>query len=195
MHAGLIGISGCGVSAMMGTPKDGVKPGDRERSQLRVDQDIPSRRQYFTRSRMRREYKAAGVLPFTVLNGTVMALLGAEPTRTGPNGHYVRIMWGDFGGHREASDDGDSIITASREFAEETLGLFSSTLINSDSVQASTLAMSNTLRSSDTLHVSHKLRQVCSCCPLIPSRAIRLGIEPQESLPKAPSFVFPAPGC
>jgi len=110
------------------------------------------------------------------------------------------IVWqlnagGDFGGHREASDDGDSIITASREFAEETLGLFSSTLINSDSVQASTLAMSNTLRSSDTLHVSHKLRQVCSCCPLIPSRAIRLGIEPQESLPKAPSFVFPAPGC
>ena len=47
---------------------------------------------YFTRSKMVNGYKAAGILPWAVLNGVPFCLIGAEPRRTGPNGSLTRTM-------------------------------------------------------------------------------------------------------
>lgn len=41
---------------------------------------------YYTRSRARSEHKSAGVLPFSLHEGCVLVLLGAEPCKTGPGG-------------------------------------------------------------------------------------------------------------
>lgn len=38
---------------------------------------------YYTRSRAAKEYRSAGVLPFAVSEGQVLALLGAELARPG----------------------------------------------------------------------------------------------------------------
>jgi len=118
---------------------------------------------YFTRSQVDGGYKAAGVLPFAIrMSGghpEPFVLLGGEPTRTGPKGCVRRTMWGDFGGHREAIDEGCSIATASREFAEETLGIFASPLVNMQSVAASMRSMSERLSGGLSFHVTHKLRR------------------------------------
>ena len=88
------------------------------------------------------EWRAAGVLPYTVLGGEVLCLLGKEyslapttqrlllgptdPKATAPlesgEGHY-RSWWSDFGGGREACD-GSVAATAAREWAEESLGVY-----------------------------------------------------------------------
>ena len=88
------------------------------------------------------EWRAAGVLPYTVLGGEVLCLLGKEyslapttqrlllgpidPKATAPlesgEGHY-RSWWSDFGGGREA-DDESVAATAAREWAEESLGVY-----------------------------------------------------------------------
>mmetsp|Transcript_24319 Transcript_24319/g.57971 ORF Transcript_24319/g.57971 Transcript_24319/m.57971 type:complete len:170 (-) Transcript_24319:833-1342(-) len=125
-----------------------------------LESDSKFRKEHFTRSKTVLGYKAAGVLPYANIEGVPHALLGAERKRTGPNGAFTRTMWGDFGGHREASDDGDSVYTASREFSEETLGMFSSALVDPSSVADSTREMSLILRSRDAMQVRHKLKKV-----------------------------------
>ena len=68
--------------------------------QRRVSETDPATRHkshYFTRSKMIFEYKAAGILPWAVVNGIPFALLGAEPRRTGPGGSLIRIMCKRFG--------------------------------------------------------------------------------------------------
>eukprot|EP00191_Tetraselmis_sp_GSL018_P017334 CAMPEP_0177586392 /NCGR_PEP_ID=MMETSP0419_2-20121207/5046_1 /TAXON_ID=582737 /ORGANISM="Tetraselmis sp., Strain GSL018" /LENGTH=312 /DNA_ID=CAMNT_0019076277 /DNA_START=286 /DNA_END=1224 /DNA_ORIENTATION=+ len=124
-----------------------------------LESDSKFRKEHFTRSKTVLGYKAAGVLPYANIEGVPHALLGAERKRTGPNGAFTRTMWGDFGGHREASDDGDSVYTASREFSEETLGMFSSALVDPSSVADSTREMSLILRSRDAMQVRHKLKK------------------------------------
>ena len=53
----------------------------------------PSGREYFTRSKMVTEHKAAGVLPLCVQrSGSALVLLGAEATRTGPSGTIIKTM-------------------------------------------------------------------------------------------------------
>jgi predicted NUDIX family NTP pyrophosphohydrolase len=100
---------------------------------------------YFTRSRVANEHKSAGVLPFSIHEGAVMVLLGAEPCRTGPGGRVWKTMWRDFGGGREAAD-ADSAATAAREFSEETLGLFCCCSVNAAGVRAAAAAMTQRLR-------------------------------------------------
>jgi hypothetical protein len=48
---------------------------------------------YFTRSKVALEFKAAGVLPFCILpSGEALVLLGAEESRTGPQGRMRKTM-------------------------------------------------------------------------------------------------------
>ncbi|BDA41528.1 hypothetical protein COCOBI_02-3090 [Coccomyxa sp. Obi] len=119
-----------------------------------------NKRGYFTRSKVALEFKAAGVLPFCILpSGEALALLGAETSRTGPNGRMRKTMWKDFGGSREAIDS-DVQDTASREFAEETLGMFASQNVDSASVAASQVLMAAQLRDQrHSLEVVHKLKK------------------------------------
>ncbi|CAL8461749.1 g1280 [Coccomyxa elongata] len=68
-------------------------------------------------------------------------------------------MWKDFGGSREAIDS-DVEDTASREFAEETLGMFASQNVDSASVAASQVLMAAQLRDQrHSLEVVHKLKK------------------------------------
>lgn len=55
---------------------------------------------------------SAGILPFSIKNGTVYFLLGKDP----------ELKWSDFGGRSEIHDRGRWDTTASREFYEETVG-------------------------------------------------------------------------
>ncbi|CAM9353019.1 unnamed protein product [Ectocarpus sp. 6 AP-2014] len=55
------------------------------------------------------------------------------------------LLWSDFGGAREASD-ADAEETASREFAEESFGIFHGVRLESDSVARSQATMSSALR-------------------------------------------------
>lgn len=51
---------------------------------------------YYTRSRAAKEYRSAGVLPFALSGGgacEVLALLGGEPTHTGPGGRHQAMMF------------------------------------------------------------------------------------------------------
>ena len=57
---------------------------------------------------------SAGVLPFTIVDGRVYFLLGAD---------RVELVWSDFGGRAEADDLGNHRTTAAREFSEETAGM------------------------------------------------------------------------
>ncbi|KAF5832795.1 hypothetical protein DUNSADRAFT_11205 [Dunaliella salina] len=69
------------------------------------------------------------------------------------------IMWSDFGGKREAAD-ADSIETASREFAEETLGVFGGVSVDPAAVKRSADEMAARLRSGDrSLRSVHQLRK------------------------------------
>lgn len=55
--------------------------------------DAAMARRYFTRSKVAIEFKAAGVLPFCILpTGEALALLGAEMSRTGPQGRMRKTM-------------------------------------------------------------------------------------------------------
>lgn len=58
-------------------------------------------------------YRAAGVLPFARRPDDVYLLLGQEDKR--------ELMWSCFGGKREGRED-DPVVTAVREFIEETGG-------------------------------------------------------------------------
>ena len=59
--------------------------------------DPTSKQGYFTRSKIALEFKAAGVLPFCILpSGEALALLGAETSRTGPNGRMRKTMCEDY---------------------------------------------------------------------------------------------------
>ena len=63
----------------------------------------------------RRQYKqiySAGILPFSIKDGTVYFLLGKDP----------EYRWSDFGGRSEGQDRGRWDATAVREFYEETVG-------------------------------------------------------------------------
>ncbi|CAM9753960.1 unnamed protein product [Choristocarpus tenellus] len=51
-------------------------------------------------------------------------------------GEPLGLLWSDFGGSRECGD-ADAEETASREFAEESLGLFNGVCLNADSVKLS----------------------------------------------------------
>ncbi|CAN0494766.1 unnamed protein product [Ectocarpus sp. 12 AP-2014] len=55
------------------------------------------------------------------------------------------LLWSDFGGAREESD-ADAEETASREFAEESFGIFHGVRLESDSVARSQATMSSALR-------------------------------------------------
>uniref|UniRef100_A0A7S3QPW0 EF-hand domain-containing protein n=1 Tax=Dunaliella tertiolecta TaxID=3047 RepID=A0A7S3QPW0_DUNTE len=117
---------------------------------------------HFLRSRCASdaEWKASGVLPFAFNhNQECYVLLGSEITRTGPKGKMEAIMWSDFGGKREAAD-ADSIETASREFAEETLGVFGGVSVDPAAVKRSADEMAARLRSGDrSLCSVHQLRK------------------------------------
>ena len=93
------------------------------------------------------QWRAAGVLPYTVLDGTVLCMLGKEyllapsttrllPSRvsekqpdmgtasTSPGTELqYRCWWSDFGGGREP-EDASVVHTAAREWAEETVGVY-----------------------------------------------------------------------
>jgi hypothetical protein len=93
------------------------------------------------------DWRAAGVLPYAIVDGEVLCLLGQEyiergstrslllppkvlPPQPGdalpsppPGPPRYRSWWSDFGGGREPSDV-DAAHTAAREWAEETLGLW-----------------------------------------------------------------------
>ena len=127
--------------------------------------------------------------------GEPWVLLGAEPTRTGPAGVCTKSMctlcatygnkWvarslsekspagKDFGGLREAAD-ADVAATASREFAEETLGIFACCDVDAGCVEQSAQQMSQQIRRRELMiEVVHELRQVVShlygcslVCPL-----------------------------
>lgn len=115
--------------------------------------------QHFTRSQTRLHYKAAGVLPFSFQYGSPVILLGAELVKTGPQGKMYKIMWRDFGGQREAIDP-DSETTASREFAEETMGLFGGCEVNGSSVAACSRQMHTQLiQRQHVLKVVHQLKK------------------------------------
>eukprot|EP00850_Spirogloea_muscicola_P019034 SM000182S03924 [mRNA] locus=s182:48241:51327:- [translate_table: standard] len=109
----------------------------------------PRSHHYFTRARGSSGWRAAGVLPVARDDGngghggcgSFLALLGREPSR----GRRGAGWWRDFGGHREAGDDGPEA-TAAREFSEETLGLFAGAGLNRLTVEASTAAMAAHLR-------------------------------------------------
>ena len=81
---------------------------------------------------------SAGILPFSFTGSRAVVLLGAE--RFGR-----RVRWCDFGGRAEASDE-DTIATASREFAEESLGLFGGTSVDELAVASSAALMASSLR-------------------------------------------------
>lgn len=115
--------------------------------------------QHFTRSQTRLHYKAAGVLPFSFQYGSPVILLGAELAKTGPQGKMYKTMWRDFGGQREAIDP-DSETTASREFAEETMGLFGGCEVNGSSVAACSRQMHTQLiQRQRVLKVVHQLKK------------------------------------
>lgn len=98
------------------------------------------------------QWRAAGVLPYAVLDGTVLCMLGKEyalapsttrllvqprarehPPDTGDPATSAsagsakepqyRCWWSDFGGGREA-EDASVVHTAAREWAEETVGVY-----------------------------------------------------------------------
>ena len=93
------------------------------------------------------QWRAAGVLPYAVLDGTVLCMLGKEyllapsTTRLLPSGvreqqpdmeaastsaatePQYRCWWSDFGGGREP-EDASVVHTAAREWAEETVGVY-----------------------------------------------------------------------
>ena len=74
--------------------------------------------------------------------------------------HPAALAGKDFGGRREAGDV-DVAATAGREFSEETLGLFSSCSVNSESVRLSTLQMTAQLRRRELVReVVQQLREV-----------------------------------
>lgn len=56
------------------------------------------------------------------------------------------LYFSDFGGGRELCDGEDPAATAGREFAEETLGLYGGVSVDPDSVAASAMRMTATLR-------------------------------------------------
>eukprot|EP01024_Parvocaulis_polyphysoides_P054579 TRINITY_DN5519_c1_g1_i1.p2 TRINITY_DN5519_c1_g1~~TRINITY_DN5519_c1_g1_i1.p2 ORF type:complete len:297 (+),score=40.06 TRINITY_DN5519_c1_g1_i1:11-901(+) len=105
-------------------------------------------------------YTAAGVLPFCWIRGKPYVLLGAEvpynnPTLKNKSNYY----WRDFGGKREESDT-DSIHTAAREFAEETLGVFAGLQVTPQNVEKSCKIIYDQIRSDGTsLKVVHKLKR------------------------------------
>lgn len=115
--------------------------------------------QHFTRSQTRLHYKAAGVLPYSFQYGVPVVLLGAELAKTGPQGKMYKTMWRDFGGQREAIDL-DSETTASREFAEETMGLFGGCEVNGASVAACSKQMhAQLIQRQHVLKVVHQLKK------------------------------------
>lgn len=127
-----------------------------------------SKKQHFLRSCTKAQgYKAAGILGFAVMAGAPVALLGAELTRAGK---IYKTMWRDMGGQREAIDL-DCEACASREFSEETLGMFGDCSVSKASVEASCQRMEQQLRSqTNTVKVVHQLRQgqYVMFCALLP---------------------------
>jgi len=61
---------------------------------------------------MNNEIYSAGILPYSIYNGTTYFLLGRDYDN----------KWSDFGGRVEPKDRSDIESTAAREFFEETLG-------------------------------------------------------------------------
>lgn len=85
--------------------------------------------------------KAAGILPFTIINNNIYFLLQFSNT-------FPKI-YSDFGGKREQCDQ-DIIETAAREFAEETNGIFfnqsiTSSLSITNSIKKSKIIISSLL--------------------------------------------------
>eukprot|EP00887_Chlorella_sp_A99_P002980 scaffold24.g2980.t1 len=124
---------------------------------------------YYTRSRAASEYRSAGVLPFALSGGQVLALLGAEPTRTGPDGKYQTYMYRDFGGRRESADVSVAA-TASRrarvrpreplECAEETMGMLWCASVDEAGVAQAAAAMEQQLSDPQrAIRVVHALKR------------------------------------
>lgn len=59
-------------------------------------------------------FYAAGILPYTVHEGSVFVLLGKDVRNS---------LWSDFGGKSEVTDNNKIVATAMREFYEETCGI------------------------------------------------------------------------
>lgn len=97
-------------------------------------------------SEARENWRAAGVLPYSVLDGTVLCMLGKEyslapsttrllvppkslhrsdanPLASAKQEPKYRCWWSDFGGGREP-EDVSVAHTAAREWAEETIGVY-----------------------------------------------------------------------
>lgn len=68
---------------------------------------------------MTASYYSAGILLYTIVNGTKYFLLGRDCKYN---------VWSDFGGKCDPIDDGDPLKTASREFYEETIGVIGNEL-------------------------------------------------------------------
>mmetsp|Transcript_26048 Transcript_26048/g.34170 ORF Transcript_26048/g.34170 Transcript_26048/m.34170 type:complete len:356 (+) Transcript_26048:77-1144(+) len=104
------------------------------------------------------EYTAAGILPYCILGGDVLFLLGKEKFYQyvdKPNDSETRkskmlgLLWSDFGGRREEADQGQPERTAAREFAEETFGMFEGTNSVAKKIEQSSLSMFNVLNSKE----------------------------------------------
>ena len=94
-------------------------------------------------------FTAAGVLPYAVVDGNVMFLLGLgqfTPWRSedSKRRQHQFLVWSDFGGAKENTEDAEA--TAAREFAEETFGLFDDMSLTDDAVQKSAARMEGKLR-------------------------------------------------
>jgi hypothetical protein len=65
---------------------------------------------------------AAGILPYTTINGQCHVLLGKESRCKWKI--FKRLCWSDFGGSQEAGDNNNIKYTAAREFSEETNAVY-----------------------------------------------------------------------
>ena len=69
------------------------------------------------------DFIGAGVLPYTVSGGRVKLFLGKELSKGWTLRGKHKYFWSDFGGKKEDCSE-TAEATASREFSEETLGLW-----------------------------------------------------------------------
>ena len=78
----------------------------------------------------------AGAVECAAVGPPVREVEEGEGNETVPAG----LLWSDFGGAREAGD-ADAKETASREFAEESFGIFHDVRLESDSVSRSQVSL------------------------------------------------------
>jgi hypothetical protein len=114
-------------------------------------------------------FAAAGVLPYALVDGQVLILLGlgqftpkakqscSESSENSENSGGKKrprslLVWSDFGGVKENDEDQEA--TAAREFAEETFGLFYDLSLTEQAVAGSARRMEAVLRDESLRNVS-----------------------------------------